>query len=242
MRKKKQAGRQAALLLLCVFLSAAAAGCGKNTKADPGQIRTEQEGKTDINGKDSGQEQDPSGQDGTDRKEEEKDPVQAQREELANDLLVDEDGNPLSPEDIAAMDGDAGDGLPSPMEEFESAGDLAGATPLPIEEITELPFEPSQTIYLVYDNGMYEIQYEEESGDQVSFRKGEGTGDVSGLTGLGLYDKEESVRAGDHDLTVYSAGDLAFLATWTDGTYAYSVTVDSGTTAEEMAKMAESVR
>ncbi|HAL59296.1 MAG TPA: hypothetical protein DCP64_07745, partial [Sarcina sp.] len=110
-----------------------------------------------------------------------------------------------------------------PMEEFDSAQDLAGATNLPIEEITELPFEPSRTLYLVYDNGMYEIQYEEESGNQVSFRKGEGTGDVSGLTGLGFYDSEESVRAGDLDLTVYSFEDQVFLATWTDGTYAYSI-------------------
>ena len=238
MRKKKQAGRLTALILLCVFLIAAAAGCGKSTKQDPDQNRTGKESNTGISGGESGQNQDPSGTDG----EETKDPVQAQKEELANDLLVDEDGNPLSPEDIAGMDGEDGDGMPSPMEEFDSAQELAGATPLPIEEITELPFEPFQTLYLVYDNGMYEIQYEEESGNQVSFRKGDGTEDVSGLTGLGLYDGEESVRAGDLDLKIYTFEDLVFLATWTDGTYAYSITVDSGTTAEEIARMAESVK
>ena len=242
MKKKKQAGRLTALVLLCVFLSAAAAGCGKNTKENPQQTGTEQGSETGIAGGESGQGQVLSGADGKDGEEEVKDPVQAQREELANDLLVDEDGNPLSPEDIAAMDGDVSDGMPSPMEEFDSAQDLAGATNLPIEEITELPFEPSRTLYLVYDNGMYEIQYEEESGNQVSFRKGEGTGDVSGLTGLGFYDGEESVRAGDLDLTVYSVEDQVLLATWTDGTYAYSIAVDAGTTAEGMAKMAESVR
>lgn len=241
MKKKKQAGRLTALVLLCVFLTAAAAGCGKNPKENPQQTGTEQGSKTGIAGGESGQGQVLSGEDGKDG-EEVKDPVQAQREELANDLLVDEDGNPLSPEDIAAMDGDVGDGMPSPMEEFDSAQELAGATALPIEEITELPFEPSRTLYLVYDNGMYEIQYEEESGNQVSFRKGEGTGDVSGLTGLGFYDGEEPVRAGDLDLTVYSVEDQVLLATWTDGTYAYSIAVDAGTTAEGMAKMAESVR
>ena len=223
MRKIKQAGRLTALVFLCVFLSAAAAGCGKNTNENSQQTGTEQTGKTGTAGGEAGQGLEPSGVNGKGGKEEVKDPVQAQK-------------------DIAAMDGDVSDGMPSPMEEFDSAQDLAGATNLPIEEITELPFEPFRTLYLVYDNGMYEIQYEEESGNQVSFRKGEGTGDVSGLTGLGFYDSEESVRAGDLDLTVYSFEDQVFLATWTDGTYAYSITVDAGTTAEGMAKMAGSVK
>ena len=145
MRKIKQAGRLTALVFLCVFLSAAAAGCGKNTNENSQQTGTEQTGKTGTAGGEAGQGLEPSGVNGKGGKEEVKDPVQAQREELANDLLVDEDGNPLSPEDIAAMDGDVSDGMPSPMEEFDSAQDLAGATNLPIEEITELPFEPSRT-------------------------------------------------------------------------------------------------
>ncbi|HAL59297.1 MAG TPA: hypothetical protein DCP64_07750, partial [Sarcina sp.] len=94
MRKIKQAGRLTALVFLCVFLSAAAAGCGKNTKENSQQTGTEQTGKTGIAGGESGQGQVLSGADGKDGEEEVKDPVQAQREELANDLLVDEDGNP----------------------------------------------------------------------------------------------------------------------------------------------------
>ena len=96
MRKIKQAGRLTALVFLCVFLSAAAAGCGKNTNENSQQTGTEQTGKTGTAGGEAGQGLEPSGVNGKGGKEEVKDPVQAQREELANDLLVDEDGNPLS--------------------------------------------------------------------------------------------------------------------------------------------------
>ena len=64
MRKIKQAGRLTALVFLCVFLSAAAAGCGKNTNENSQQTGTEQTGKTGTAGGEAGQGLEPSGVNG----------------------------------------------------------------------------------------------------------------------------------------------------------------------------------
>lgn len=220
--------KMSAVLLLFAILAAGAAGCGKKEKEKDAETKQQEEAAPAEDIKEEMEEGFSEG-DGD-----------AFTEGEEEDLLVDEDGNPLSEEDIAGMDGEPVDDMPVLMEEFESVEELREATSIPIEEVTALPFTPVNTLYLVYDNGMYEIQYQDASGDQVSLRKSEDAEDTSVIPGL--YEAQETLQAAGRDVVIYSVEGAFYLAAWTDGTYGYSLMIDSGTSPEGMAVMVESVR
>ena len=73
-------------------------------------------------------------------------------------MNVDEDGNPISEEDMLYSEG-GDDGWDSV--EYGDKEAFAEAVKTGYEEVTELPFEPTGTLYYLYANGVYETQYVE---------------------------------------------------------------------------------
>lgn len=149
---------------------------------------------------------------------------------------VDEDGNPISDQDMIYSEGGS-DGWESV--EYGDKEDFAEAVKSGYEEVTELSFEPANTYYMLYANGVYEIQYEGDS-DFLTFSKGQTEEQVSRITVA--FDQEETVKVNDADVKIRSFQNVVYLALWNKGGYAYSIYSDQGCTRDEMINMISSVR
>ena len=214
MTKSLVVKKAVSLLLSCLLLAVCAAGCGKGSggsAASGNGARGEEEQLTET-------EIALETEDGTAENPEGEDQMEG--------VEVDEDGNPLSEEDLANMDGESsGDvesiGMPSPFIEYTDYDVFVGDVEIGAEELTKLPFEVEYTNYLLYNDGMYEIQYEDEEGRQVSFRKGKGTEDISGV--YLDFEKKDIVSVDGQEVRLSSAEGECLLAVWTDGTFAYSI-------------------
>jgi len=108
------------------------------------------------------------------------------------------------------------------IEEMGSIEALSAKTGIPLKELTGIPFPVEQTQYASYWGDMAEIQYTGGS-DELRYRKSQGTEDNSG--DYNVYDREETAEVAGNSVTL-KGGDEGFtLAIWTDGTYAYSISL-----------------
>lgn len=110
-----------------------------------------------------------------------------------------------------------------------------------IEELSELvgfevtadfslPFEVKETVYSSYWNEMAQIQYTGEA-QTATYRQSLGTEDNSG--DYNVYGDTAVIPVNGIDVTLKGSGGAYVLAVWTDGTYAYSLSVSSGISAED---------
>lgn len=124
-------------------------------------------------------------------------------------------------------------------QEYPSAQTLSWAIAFPVSDIETLPFRVRQTTYMDIA-GMAEITYiGKEDGEEVSYRKSIGTEDNSG--DYNTYAVVTDAAIGDYPLTLKGDGTLVYLATWTDGTYAYSIYVPNGCSEEAMQTMIKEI-
>lgn len=151
-------------------------------------------------------------------------------------VVVDEDGNPITDQDMIYSEGGS-DGWESV--EYGDKEDFAEAVKSGYEEVTELSFEPANTYYMLYANGVYEIQYEGDT-DFLTFTKGQTEEQVNRITVA--YDREETVKINDADVRIQSFQNVVYLALWSKGDYCYSVYCDQGCTRDEMVRMVSSVQ
>ena len=151
-------------------------------------------------------------------------------------MNVDEDGNPISEEDMFYSEG-GDDGWESV--EYGDKEAFAEAVKTGYEEVTELPFEPTGTLYYLYANGVYETQYESNT-DFLTFCKGSTEDQVSRITVE--YDHENTVSINDADVRIQSNKNVVYIALWNKGDYWYSIYCDRGCTEDEMVKMVSSVK
>ena len=80
---------------------------------------------------------------------------------------------------------------------------------------------------------MIEVIYEDASETEgLRIRKGVGTDPISGDDNR--YDSEETQTIAGISVSVRKNGDLIFVAEWTDGGYAHSITSEDGLTADEL--------
>lgn len=80
---------------------------------------------------------------------------------------------------------------------------------------------------------MIEVIYEEQAKPRACrIRKGIGTDSISG--DYNRYDSEETQTIAGVSVSVRKNGDLIFVAEWTDGGYAHSITSENGLTADEL--------
>lgn len=108
------------------------------------------------------------------------------------------------------------------IENVGSVEELSQKTGIPMEELKGLPFDVTQREYVSYWEELAEIQYIGET-NSLYYRKSLGTEDNSG--DYNTYSQEETLTVSGFSVTLKGDSDGYSLATWTDGTYAYSVSV-----------------
>ena len=87
---------------------------------------------------------------------------------------------------------------------------------------------------------MIEVIYEDASETEgLRIRKGIGTDPISG--DYNRYDSEETQTIAGVSVSVRKNGDLIFVAEWTDGGYAHSITSENGLTADELETLVSEV-
>ena len=108
------------------------------------------------------------------------------------------------------------------IEEMGSIEALSAKTGVPLKELTGIPFPVEHTQYVSYWENLAEIEYS-GGADTLCYRKSQGTEDNSG--DYNVYDREETAELAGSTVTLKGAEEGFTLATWTDGSYAYSVSV-----------------
>ena len=128
--------------------------------------------------------------------------------------------------------------IPNPWTDctsLEEAGKLAG---FPFRAPDALEGFPEKYIAAI-EKEIAEVIFSNEDGTEVCFRKGLGTGDISG--DYNDYKTTETRTIGGKAVTCKGNDGLVSNAAWTDGTYAYSVTSTAGMTAEQLTAWVESL-
>lgn len=112
----------------------------------------------------------------------------------------------------------------SQIENVDSLKALSQKTGIPLEELTGIPFEIERTEYVSYWAELAEIQYFGQT-DSLCYRKSIGMEDNSG--DYNTYAQEKTLELSGCTVTFKGNTDGYLLAIWTDGTYAYSISVTS---------------
>lgn len=110
--------------------------------------------------------------------------------------------------------------------EYPSPQALSQAVGFPVADLTHLPFPVSGTVYLDSFGDLAEIDYTGSGGQTAVYRKSPGTDDNSGV--YDAFPQETQITAGDVTAALKGTEGAYTLATWTDGTYAYSVSLSEG--------------
>lgn len=108
------------------------------------------------------------------------------------------------------------------IEAVESIQALSGKTGVPLKELTGLPFAVEHTEYVSYWDELAEIQYFGGT-NTLCYRKSQGTEDNSG--DYNEYAQVETADIAGNTVTLKGEKDGYSLAQWTDGSYAYSISV-----------------
>lgn len=124
------------------------------------------------------------------------------------------------------------------LTECASAGELSDAVGFPVSDLSVLPFEATEVSYLSLWGELAQIQYLGAE-EQAVFRKSAGTGDNSGDYNRYETAKEISVRG--NTVTLKGNGGYC-LAVWSDGTYAYSLSLSFELPAEQWSELVAAVR
>ena len=108
------------------------------------------------------------------------------------------------------------------IDTVDSLEALTEKTGIPMNELTGVPFTVERTEYVSYWDELAEIQYFGGS-DSLCYRKSPGTEDNSG--DYNVYAQEETLEISGNAVTLKGGNGAYSLAIWTDGSYAYSISV-----------------
>ena len=122
----------------------------------------------------------------------------------------------------------------APAVEYQSAKELSKASGVKIKDLQNLPFEPTETVYLDYQNGLAEICYSDET-QSLYYRVSKGSGDNSG--DFNEYDQAETRKTGGVTLTLKGSGGLIYCALYEKGGRSYSVVSTAGLTWAQLEQM-----
>lgn len=248
----KQMKKMLALAVVFVLMAAGAAGCGQKNAAASSTDNTE-EVKVSDQKTDDKQEEEKKTEEEEKTQEETKDTEKdgdkqtnsasgiTTVEYTEDEVMVDENGTPLTKEEIEDINGgDPSVGMSVPFVEYTDYDIFLQDSQIEVEAPTNLPITAEYVSYLLYNDGMYEIQYEDEQENKVYFRKGKGTEDISGV--YFKFDRKEIGEINGRDVIFGIVDGKYLLATWTDGSYAYSVYADPGYDLQTIADMVSSVK
>lgn len=126
----------------------------------------------------------------------------------------------------------------NPYSDFRSAEELAAAVGFPVEDIPALPFAVKKVKYAALDGDLAEISYRGEA-DSLRYRKSKGSEDNSGDDTEYALTQEYKIEG----ISIRAQGteDRYYLATWTDGSYAYSLHDEKGLDEESLLKTLRSM-
>lgn len=128
--------------------------------------------------------------------------------------------------------------IPNPWVEctsLEEAGKLAGFSFTAPDALEGYP----EKYIAAIENKIAEVIFNDEDGAEICFRKGVGTEDISG--DYNVYKTTETQTVDGKTLTCKGNDGLVSNATWTDGTYAYSIMSTVGMTAEQLSTFVQSL-
>lgn len=109
--------------------------------------------------------------------------------------------------------------------EAGSLQELSELVGFPVTENFSLPFPVEETVCCSYWNEMAQVTYR-GGGYTAVYRQSAGTGDNSG--DYNVYGDVVEIAAGGLTVTLKGDGGSYSLAVWTDGTYAYSLSLTPG--------------
>lgn len=115
-----------------------------------------------------------------------------------------------------------------PFWPVDSLDALSEAVGFPVTEPSALPFDLVNTTYTAYDEGLAEITYTGPDGQTATYRQSLGTEDNSGDDTL----YEDTQVIPENNATLKGQDQSYTLALWTDGTYTYSLRLNSGLSAD----------
>lgn len=122
--------------------------------------------------------------------------------------------------------------------EVSSVEELSKTVGFEVSEPGNLPFEPESVAYTAYWAEMAEIIYTNDEQTAV-FRKGIGSDDVSG--DYNSYELTSEISVNDINAMLKGNGETYTLAIWTDGEFAYSLSLSEGVGDAEWIEMLQTI-
>lgn len=116
------------------------------------------------------------------------------------------------------------------IEEAASIEELSKLVGFEVATDFSLPFEAKEIVYCSYWNEMAQIEYSGE-GCAATYRQSLGTDDNSG--DYNVYGDTVEITVNGRTVTLKGDSGAYVLAVWTDGTYAYSLSVSPGISVED---------
>lgn len=128
----------------------------------------------------------------------------------------------------------------SGITECGSAQELSDAVGFSVPEVTSLPFTVADSTYCDYGGTLAEITYTGAEGQCAIYRMSAGTEDNSG--DYNTYDSVEKIKIGTLTAELKGSQSGYTLACWTDGIYAYSLSLSDCLDAAGWADMLNSIK
>ena len=112
-------------------------------------------------------------------------------------------------------------GMANPFAEYNTPTELAEQMGFKVMEISELPEDITETVYIGSNFGLAQVLYCNEAGECLRLRQQKGSGDISG--DYNEYPKVKSVTFGGTSCTLKGGAEGYYLALWEDQGYAFSL-------------------
>ena len=117
---------------------------------------------------------------------------------------------------------------------YQSARALSKASGIKIEDLKNLPFEATETVYTDYQNNLAEISYS-DGAQSLYYRVSKGSGDNSG--DYNEYEKTRTEKLNGVTVTLKENGGLIYCALYEKDGCSYSIGTTAGLTWEQIQKM-----
>lgn len=133
-------------------------------------------------------------------------------------------------------------GVPNPFEIVDTLDEAAKIAGFSLEAPTEYADYNSLVIQAIADDMIEVIYFDaEKTHEGLRIRKAVGTDDISG--DYNEYKEENIVKVGNLEVTEKGNDGNISVASWTDGTYSYSINVDEALlNADDIAKLVETIK
>lgn len=125
---------------------------------------------------------------------------------------------------------------------FQECADLSEAAQIAGFSVTtpDSCVGSSDKVIQAVQGDMIEVIYQDNTGNELArIRKGIGTDEISG--DYNLYENDSTQEIDGKTVHIRGNGTLIYVADWTDGIYAYSVTLESGASKEAMDEIVSAV-